>query len=69
MKILIDGVKRDIDPAPMCSRCKSFSYVLSHNKKGELVCHRCIHRRAVHKADMPDVRIQPRGMRPEWDEE
>lgn len=69
MELLIDGVKQNIDPAPMCSRCKSFSYILTHNKKGALICHRCTHRRDVHKRDMPDPVVEKlRGQSPaEWD--
>jgi len=69
-EVLIDGVKQDITPLPMCSRCKSFSYVLHRNKTGALVCDRCVHRREVHKADMAEPEeYKQRGQSPAWEEE
>jgi hypothetical protein len=52
-EVMVDGVKCDLDN-PLCSRpsCRQFSYVLHRDKNGKLICHRCVRRREVHKADM-----------------
>ena len=52
---------------PRCSRCHQCSALMAPNDKGELVCHRCQHKRSTRFKPLAEEAAQgrpsPRGVR------
>jgi len=54
-----------------CAKCKSWSYAIRRNARGNLICARCEKRRAIRRQPgaVPEVEAEVCGMNPAWEED